>query len=470
MNKLENAVLIEPASPSIHFFRYARIPSLGLPILGALLRRMGLRVKIFCEHLAPIDWDTVARADLVGISALTNLAPRAYEISRTVREMAARMHRDITVVMGGPHPTSLPEEALAQGVDFVVRGEGEKACERLVRGLRQGGGVDEIPGLSYRKGEEIRHNPGCLLTGDLDELPFPDFSLIQGAERMTCTPLQTSRGCPYDCEFCSVVPMYGRKVRQRSIEGVLEELKQTDPGKHVFLVDDNFSADPDRTQALMEAMRAAGIKREWSTQERVSVAKRPDLLQKMRQAGCVILYLGLESMNPEALDEWEKGQSPEDVEEAVSTIHAQGLWVHGMFVLGADADTPASVNKTIQFALRSGIDTAQFFVLTPPPGTRLYRRLNDAGRIFDHDWSHYDGQRVVHLPKRLSPWELQELSIEATRRFYNLRRAVSWGLRGRWKNAALAVYGRWLLGRWLRQQAPSLASLKEAGQGDSPCR
>lgn len=460
MRKVEKVVLIEPASRSAHFFQYARIPSLGLPILGGLLRRMGLKVRIFCEQLAPIDWDAVAKADLVGISALTNLAPRAYEIARKVKEIAARIGRDIVVVMGGPHPTALPEEALAHGADFVIRGEGERACELLVRGLRGEGAVDEIPGLSHRAGEEVKHNPGCLFVEDLDRLPLPDFSLIEGAERMSCTPVQTARGCPYDCEFCSVVRMFGRKVRQRSPEGVVEELGRADPKKHVFVVDDNFSADPERAAALLEAMAGAGIRREWSTQERVSVARRPDLLRLMRRTGCVQLYLGLESVNPAALAEWGKGQSPEEVEEAISAIHAHRLLIHGMFVLGADADTPATVRKTAEFALRSRVDTAQFFVLTPAPGTRLYQRLDQAGRIFDRDWSHYDGHFVVYYPKQMSPWGLQKLVIEATRGFYSLRRGVSWGLRGRWKNAFFAFYGRWLLGRWLREQAPSLARLK----------
>lgn len=463
MRSLDNIILIEPASPSIHFFHHARIPNLGLPILGALLRKMRLRVKVFCEQLAPIDWDAVAKADLVGISALTNLAPRAYEIARTVRALAVRVQRDIAVALGGPHPTFLPEEALAQGADYVVRGEGERIWQLLVRALREGGALNEIPGLSYREGGVNKHNPGCLLTEDLDQLPFPDFSLIEGAERMTCTPLQTARGCPYDCEFCSVVSMFGRKVRQRSPESVLEEFKQTEPDRHVFLVDDNFSADPERAQLLLEAMIAAGIRREWSTQERVSVAGRPDLLQLMCRTGCAALYLGLESTNPAALEEWGKGQSPEEVEEAVATIHAQQMWIHGMFVFGADADTQSSIRSTTDFALRSAIDSAQFFILTPPPGTRLYRRLEDAGRIFDRDWDHYDGQHVVYFPNQLSPQELQQLSVEATRRFYNLRRAASWSLRGKWRHAALALYGRRLLRQWLRQQAPSMTTLKEAG-------
>ncbi|MGY4706310.1 B12-binding domain-containing radical SAM protein [Candidatus Bipolaricaulota sp. J31] len=465
MEKLERVVLIEPKSGT-HFFSYARMPLLGLPILGEILRRLGLKVRIFCENLAPIDWEEVARVDLVGISVLTNLAPRAYRIARKVKEIAAETKRRIWVVMGGPHASFLPEEALRAGADFVIRHEGEESLPLLVKYLRGRGDreLEEIPGLSYRKGEEIVHNPGRPLVRDLDSLPFPNFSLIKGAERMNIVPFQTSRGCPHDCEFCSVVQMFGRKIRYRSPEGVIEGLKRIKeafPGRHVFFVDDNFSAHTERALSLLEAMARARLGISWSVQERVSVGGKPEVLRLMRETGCTRLYMGIESFNPEVLREWGKGQTPEEIEEAIRKIHREGLLVHGMFVLGGDTDTPETIRHTVRKAIELGIDTAQFFVLVPPPGTRLYQRLDREGRIFDKDWAHYNGHYVVFRPKNMSPWELQALVLWAYRKFYAPWRGIKSLLWGRWRNVLPSFYGRWVLRRWLRENRGYLLALRE---------
>ncbi len=466
MPELKRVVLIEPHT-GLHFFSYARTPLLGLPILGEILRRTGLFVRIFCEKLTPVNWSEVAKADLVGISVLTNLAPRAYQIAAKVKEIAREARRRIWVVMGGPHVTFMPEEALEHGADFVVRHEGETVFPMLVECLREGAesrALGEIPGLSYREGEEVVHNPGRPLVKDLDSLPTPNFSLIEGAERMNVIPVQTSRGCPHDCEFCSVVRMFGHTIRYRSPEGVVEELKGIErdfPRRHVFFVDDNFSANPSRALSLLEAMKRAGLRIKWSVQERISVAKRPEILRLMRETGCRRLYIGLESLNPAALLEWRKGQSPEEITEGIHQIHREGLAIHGMFVLGADADTPESITDTVCGAIRLKLDTAQFFVLVPPPGTRLFRRLAGEGRIFDRNWAHYDGHHVVFFPKNMSPWRLQALAIWAYERFYSVARGIAWTARLKFRNAFFAFIGRRVLRAWLKDNRAYLAKLRE---------
>lgn len=466
MSSLKRVVLIEPHA-GLHFFSFARIPLLGLPILGELLRRMGLFVRIFCEKLAPIDWHEVSKADLVGISVLTNLAPRAYRIAAKVKEIAQETGKRIWVVMGGPHVTFMPGEALKHGADFVVRHEGETVFPLLVEYLREGAtGKDlkEIPGLSYRDGQRIVHNPERPLIEDLDKLPPPNFSLIEGAERMNVVPLQTSRGCPHDCEFCSVVQMFGHAVRYRSPESVVEELKRIEkdfPRRHVFFVDDNFSANPPRVLSLLEAMRRARLRIRWSVQERISVAKLPEVLRLMRETGCRRLYIGIESLNPAALAEWKKGQSPEEIAEGVRRIHREGIAVHGMFVLGADADTPDSIINTVRGAIRMGLDTAQFFILVPPPGTRLFRKLEGEGRIFDRNWAHYDGHHVVFFPKNMSPWKLQTLALWAHEKFYSVARGVGWAARLKLGNAFFAFLGRRFLRAWLKENKDYLKELRE---------
>jgi len=459
--RINKVVLIEPRSPGTHFFSHIRIPLLGLPILGEILRRMNFRVKVFCENFAPINWQEVAEADLVGISALTSLAPRAYQIAKEVKRIA----ENAIIVMGGPHVTVLPEEALLAGADFAVRHEGEQTLVELIRFLRGDGnkGLSAIQGLSYRDQEVIRHNPDRPFLQNLDGIPPANFSLIEKAEKINMMPIQTSRGCPFNCEFCSVSEMFGRKVRYRSPENVVREIKSIKSGKHIFVVDDNFSANRLRTKALLETMKSAGINRSWSTQERVSVAQEEEILKLMRETGCERLYQGIESFNAEVLKEWKKGQLPEEIRQAVSILHRHGFSIHGMFVLGGDADTLQTIEQTIVEAMRCKIDTAQFFTLVPPPGTKLYQRLEAEGRILTQNWSLYDGQHAVIKPKQMSPWQLQELAIKAFQDFYSLRRGINWLLRGKFNNGHAAFFGRYATNKWLKENRDFLEALKEGG-------
>lgn len=466
---IKKVVLVEPKSSILDFFSFVKIPLLGLPILGAILKKMGLEVKIFCERLAPIDWQKVSQADLVGISVLTNLAPRAYEIARKIKKIAQETKRKILIVMGGPHVSFLPEEALLKGADFVVRHEGEETFKELIEYLQGKGNkaLNEILGLSFKEGEKIHHNPQRPFLENLDHLPPPDFSLIEGFERANVLSIQTSRGCPYDCEFCSVVKMYGKKIRQKSPEKVIEEIKELEKfglKKHLFFVDDNFSALP-QTLFLLEEMARQKIKLDWSTQERISVAQKKENLKLMRKTGCVRLCIGMESFNPEALKEWKKGQTPQDLKEGISILHQHGFLLHGMFIFGADADTPKTIAETIKLVFSYKIDTFQPFVLVPPPGTKIYERFLKEGRIFDFNWEHYDGEHVVFRPKRMSPWELQKLTFEAYQKFYSFRQGVKWALKGKFRNSFFAFYGKKFFNRWLRENEDFLLNLKKKWEG-----
>ncbi len=441
--------LIEPRSPGFHIFSLNKLPRLGLPLLGALLKGRGYSVRIFCEELAPLDWSWVLSADLVGISVITPTAPRAYELIRQIKARAP----GIPIVLGGPQVTFLPEEALEAGADYVVRREGEETLVELAEALKEGEREPSaILGLSYRSGDEIKHNQGRPLIEDLDRLPFPDLSLIAGAERINVLPIQTSRGCPYNCKFCSVVKMFGRKYRARSVEGVLEELRllhRRSPRAHVFFYDDNFSEDTARTKRLLEAMLREGLTPPWSAQERVKVVRDTELLELMKRSGCVRLCLGLESINPETLKSYRKAQTVEEIDRAIKVLHRYGIKVHGMFVLGADTDTLATIRETLRYSLAMQIDTVQFLILTPVPGTETYQELEAEGRIFTHRWELFDGHHVVFRPKLLSPWQLQAaVTLEAMPRFYSFWRGIGAALKGEFRNSFFVFYGHRLLKRW----------------------
>ena len=454
--------LIEPQAPGVHVYSKFKLPRLGLPLLGALLEReLGIRPVIYFQELGSIDWKEVTESDLVGISTITTTAPEAYAILEKIKQRS-----NIPVVMGGPHVTFLPEEALGEGADFVVRGEGEYAFLELVSKLR-GSERDfqNIPGLSYRNGDRFFHNPALPRLESLDDLPWPDLTLIKNFEKIRIVPVMTSRGCPFNCKFCSVTKMFGRRYRFRDTSDVLDELEalyKRNPRASFFFYDDNFTARPKRTKELLRGMIDRGISPRWTAQARVDVVKDKELLELMRESGCMFLYLGLESINPRTLESYRKEQTVQDIAEAVTVLHEYGIKVHGMFVLGSDEDDLKTIRETVRFARGLKIDTVQFLVLTPLPGTETYKELWEQGRILVEDWSKYSGHHVVFNPRNMTAYELQkEGSIRSMRRFYSLWQCWKLGLRFRWSDFAIYAYAHHAISRFRSVNRDFIKDLKQ---------
>lgn len=407
--------LIEPAPPGINVYTYALYPRLGLPMIGAALEKQGHDVRIYNVQMAPVDWDDVYSADLVGISTITSTAPAAYAYADRLRE------RDVPVVIGGAHVTFLADEAL-EHADFVARGEGgDTLTVELLQALRGERDLDTVAGLSFMQDGVALHNSLRERCPDLDELPVPDLSLIVGHERMGSTPVMTSWGCPFACTFCSVTSMFGRRYRYRSIENVIAELEAKRP-ERVFFYDDNFAANPARLKALLRAMIERDLTMPWTAQVRTDVTRDDELLDLMRRSGCDRLCIGLESVNQETLDEYDKSQSVDDIIDALAKLRRYGLKIHGMFVLGADSDDRHSVRDTVRFAVKHHIDSLMLNILTPGPGTEQYAEMEAQGRLFDKRWELYDGQHVVFTPQQMTPQQLQLETLRGYLRFYSLRR------------------------------------------------
>ena len=342
------------------------------------------------------------KTDLAALSVRTSCANRAYMISDILRS------RGIKTVLGGIHPTVLPRESKAHA-DAVVIGEAEQVWHQVLEDF-QGGALK-----SYYKGD----------TGfDLKNMPLPRRDLVRFPNRsfISFPTVQTSRGCPHNCAFCSVTRIFGDKYRKRPVEEIIDEFRLLRPPKSplarlhslfqdwlFFFLDDNLFANPRYVKDLLVRLRP--FKRKWYTQAPIAVAKDKALLDLAKQSGCLLFAVGLESVVKDSLDGVNKRfNHPDFYYEAIDRIHKAGIMVGTSFVLGLDADDAGVFEKTYRFALDAGVDLASFHILTPFPGTPFFNQIMNEKRLLVPlgDWRKFDTQHVVFKPARMSPEELQE--------------------------------------------------------------
>jgi radical SAM superfamily enzyme YgiQ (UPF0313 family) len=464
---IKKIALVEPASAGLHIYSRAGLPRLGTVLLGTIARDLGYDVDIQVEEINPIERSRLFAADLVGISTITTTAIKSYALADDLRA-AGRI-----VVMGGPHVTWQVDEAL-EHCDYVIRGEGEEGFPALLEALG-----DETPelasiaGLSWLQDGVRKDNP-LATPVDLDTLPLPDLDLAgygknraMGPRRVV--PVQTSRGCPYTCTFCTVHTTFGRRMRYRSIDKVMDDLVRMDGSDiHVFFYDDNFVVGPRRCKELCERMIAADLKLRYSAQVRADIGKDAELLRLLKASGCMGVYIGLESVNEATLKAANKKQTVEGMRRDIRAIRKAGISIHGMFVLGFDEDDATTVDDTIRFATECGITSVQFMILTPLPGSETFATLEEQGRLRTKDWSLYDCHHVVFAPKNLSPLQLQQGQIQGHARFYCGRRILKYASRGDLLNSAVAVYA-WKLNRdWQKSKRGYMRALERIDGTDSP--
>lgn len=457
---MKKIALIEPQSKEDHVYKGVRMPRLGLPLLGAQLKAAGYAVSLYKGAGSELPWSKISNSDLVGISTTTSTSREAYRMAGFLRSY------NVPVVLGGIHATYMTEEAL-QFADCVVRGEADRNFLPLVQAILNGEPIDKLPGLSFWHKGTVLHNPCDPDRVNLDELPMPDLTLLEGHKPLRSIPVATSRGCPFNCTFCSVTPMFGREYRFRATGKVLDELSLY-RGRNVFFCDDNFTANPVRSKELLKGMisRKIGLKG-WGAQVRVAAARDDELLELMSRAGASVVYIGLESINPATLELYKKQQTVEEITYGIRRFHQFGIRVHGMFVFGGDSDTVQTIRDTVDFALETKVDTVQFLMLTPLPGTPLFNQLETEGRLLTRDWELYDGHHVVFRPAKMSPEQLQVETIQAMRRFYSARNLfANYALTG-WGAILYRGIGWWLVrsferkNRWYHQQLQNMQDLEQ---------
>lgn len=405
-------------------------------MLATILKKKGYDSKAFIEDISEPDWKMLKEADIIGISSITSTAPRAFQIAKKFRSMG------IPIIMGGPHSTFLPEESLKYA-DYVVRGEGEETIVELIEHLESQRPLNDIKGLSYTEGDAFIHNPDRPLIQDLDSAPIPDLNIVHNWQKRTVIPIATSRGCPFGCKFCSVIQMFGRKYRFKSIDRVIEEIREVASRKaHIFFIDDNFAANKERTKTLLKRIIAEDIHIEWSAQVRTDVARDAELIDLMVKTGCFTVFVGFESINPKTLSLYNKHQKVDDIVECIKTFKKASIGIHGMFVLGGDTDDIETIRSTQKFAKRLGIDSVQFLMLTPLPGTPVFDDLMKQGRLIHTDWAKYDAHHAVFEPKLMTAFELHTETLKAMANFYSWETIVKNLIRGKLFYSLVSLYGK----------------------------
>jgi radical SAM superfamily enzyme YgiQ (UPF0313 family) len=400
---MKKVLFVEPKGIGANVFaKFMNLPLMGPLYLGTIIRDAGFDVKIVNENLLGRELTmNELEGDFLLLTSLTSTAERAYELARQFKQKNPHS----TVIMGGIHATFLKDEALRY-VDYVVTGEGEEIIVDLLKN-----GSDQLV------------INGKLLQ-NLDNLPVPDFNLLMNSNRMDITPVMTSRGCPFDCNFCSVTKMFGQGYRTLHIDRVMEELRRVKTNS-VFFYDDNLTANVNRTHQLMERIAREKFKFHWAAQVRTDITRYPDLVKDMKRAGCDTVDIGFESVSNETLNGLSKRQTLDDIKRAIDVFHKNSIRIHGMFIFGGDEDDMNIFKETVKFSVKNKIDTVQYMILTPLPGTETYEKLESEGRSLHKMWQYYDGLHAVFQPKKMTPFELQQGMLDAFEDFYSYPRLLN---------------------------------------------
>ncbi len=374
--------------------RAFRLPQISLGILAALTPP-DIEVYYFDENMHDINFDS--GADLVGITSMTVTAPRAYQIAREFKKRGAK------VVMGGIHPSVLPYEAL-QYADSVVIGEAEYIWPILVDDFRR---------------KELKPIYQANKNTEAADIPLPRRAIFKHKGYIITSLLQVTRGCPFDCDFCSAHLFMGKNYRKRPIAKVLEEIEKIKRPLIGFL-DDNIIGNKSYAKQLFSAL--IPLKKSWLGQADLSIADDPELLKLAAASGCKGVFIGFESVSQDSLQELNKGfQKVKDMKDKIKRIHDAGIMIEGSFIFGMDTDDKSIFEKTLAFALDNNLALASFGILTPYPGTRLERRLREEGRIISTNWRLYDCGHTVFRPKNMTVEELQEGLDWAWWNFYSTK-------------------------------------------------
>jgi radical SAM superfamily enzyme YgiQ (UPF0313 family) len=373
-------LLISPAkNPHIKKPKGIMMPQLALNLLEGLTPEEHDVTRVE-EEIDRVDLDI--ECDLVGISTMTANAPRAYHLADEFRKRGRK------VVMGGVHPTILPDEALVHA-DAVVIGEAEGVWEQVLGDFQRG------------RLQRKYHKPFP---------PLDDYVRIRhrrGTKKRLfgAVPVMTTRGCPYNCDFCCVHDIFGKKIRHVPVANVVQDIVDSE-GKTILFLDDNIIGDPKYAKELFRAIKPLNIR--WGGQASISFVRETEMMRLAAESGCIGLFFGLESVSKSQLLNMRKSlKEIYQVGEAIKKVRSFGIHFHASMIFGFDDDTKDIFPETLDFLHRNRVSSASLNVLTPYPGTKTYNQMHSEGRLITHDWRYYDHNTVVFKPRNMTSLELQ---------------------------------------------------------------
>jgi radical SAM superfamily enzyme YgiQ (UPF0313 family) len=400
-------------------------PPLALGYLASYLQSQGhqtrtvdgVNLDLTNEALA----ERCADADLVGVSVLSDYYPQTVELAKLLKG------RGLKVVMGGPHVAVIPKQVLEEtGADFAVMGEGEAAMGELAASLQEGGDGEGLAGVLTRRTPEA---PVRQQIKDLDSLPFPDWDQMAPstypmaphggvAKNYPIAPMTSSRGCPYACSFCSSPSLWQRRIRFRSPDNVVQEVEwmvRRYGVKEIHFEDDNLTMRREHAWGIAEGMLRKGLRVSWATPNGIRADKVDrELMTLMRDSGLYSVAFGIESADPEVLRRCGKKATVDHMEKAINIASDLGIITQGFFIFGLPGETPQSIERTINFAVSSRLDKAQFLLLDVMPGTRIWDEMEHKPDLSSYQ-SYHD---ITWCPDGLDPDVLKKTPGRAFRKFF----------------------------------------------------
>ena len=376
-----------------HRKRKASLVPINLPLIAGLTPE-NFEVKIIDENVQDIDFNETP--DIVGITGMTAVINRAYEIADIYK------NRGIKVILGGIHVSMLPDEAM-QHADAIVEGEVENVWHTLLTDFENNQLKNRYKGTAY----DLSNGNGVIKRG-----------LINKKSYSMPNPIMTSRGCPHNCSYCSVTQFYGYRFRHMPVDTIINEIS-TIEDKWIGFIDDNIYGDIKHAKELFKKMKPLGVK--WVGQGDMRIARNPELLELARESGCEWLFMGIETISTDNLKSIHKSFNMGDkYTEAIAKIKSSGIKVFGSFIFGLENDDEGVFERTVKFGIDNKLDGANFYILTPFPGTELYGQMEKEGLLLHKDWSKYDANHVVFKHKKLTAQQLLDGLVYAYKEFYSV--------------------------------------------------